>query len=142
MICGKPDILNISHHYAVVHKLDKEQRKSILKNTKYQTVCVYENPISSGILKRNVEKTIRTPVTNNACRNLKVIKAPKKLVKNSSDKWKSYSYPDFWFKHPFSLMIVGPTSCGKTFFVRQILESQKMLGFYFECYYNQPQRAL
>ena len=38
-------------------------------------------------------------------------------------------------------MIVGPTSCGKTFFVRQLLESSQMKHFNFEWYYNQYQQT-
>ena len=36
-------------------------------------------------------------------------------------------------------MNVGPTSCGKTFFVRQLLESKRMKDFNIEWYYNQQQ---
>ena len=58
-----------------------------------------------------------------------------------NESWQSYPYPNFWFKHPFSLMIVGPTSCGKTHFVRQLLESSKMKDFNYEWYYNQYQQT-
>lgn len=34
---------------------------------------------------------------------------------------------DFSFKHPFTCMIAGPTSCGKTVFVRKVLEFQNFL---------------
>ncbi len=33
--------------------------------------------------------------------------------------------PDFVFKHPFTCMISGPTSSGKTYFVTQLLERAK-----------------
>ena len=58
-----------------------------------------------------------------------------------NESWQSYPYPNFWFKHPFSLMIVGPTSCGKTHFVRQLLESNQMKHFNYEWYYNQHQQT-
>ena len=38
-------------------------------------------------------------------------------------------------------MIVGPTSCGKTFFVRQLLQSDRMVNFNIEWYYNQHQQT-
>lgn len=34
---------------------------------------------------------------------------------------------DYSFKHPFTCMIAGPTSCGKTVFVRQVLEYRQRL---------------
>jgi hypothetical protein len=32
-------------------------------------------------------------------------------------------YPEFNFRHKFSLLVVGPSQSGKTYFVQQILES-------------------
>ena len=36
-------------------------------------------------------------------------------------------YPDFNFRHKFSLLVVGPTQSGKTYFVQQILEKDRIL---------------
>ena len=51
-------------------------------------------------------------------------------------------YPDFNFRHKFSLLVVGPTHSGKTYFVQQILEhnriayeEQKNIRIFW--YYNQ-----
>ena len=35
--------------------------------------------------------------------------------------------PDFMFRHKFSLLVVGPTQSGKTYFVKQILTSDRIL---------------
>ena len=32
----------------------------------------------------------------------------------------------FIFKHPFTMLVAGPTGCGKTYFVKQMLESDKI----------------
>ena len=34
---------------------------------------------------------------------------------------------DYSFKHPFTCMVAGPTSCGKTVFVRSVLEHKKFI---------------
>ena len=36
-------------------------------------------------------------------------------------------YPDFIFRHKFSLLVVGPTQSGKSYFVKQILTSDRIL---------------
>ena len=35
--------------------------------------------------------------------------------------------PEFNFRHKFSLLVVGPTQSGKTYFVQQILENNRIL---------------
>ena len=54
------------------------------------------------------------------------------------------SYYDFKFRHKFSLLVVGPTQSGKTYFVQQILErncinyeNNKLIRIFW--YYNQWQ---
>ena len=37
------------------------------------------------------------------------------------------------------MQVVGPTSCGKTHFVRQVLDTPELKRFRVEWYYNQPQ---
>ena len=37
------------------------------------------------------------------------------------------------------MQVVGPTSCGKTHFVRQVLDTPELKPFHVEWYYNQPQ---
>ena len=36
---------------------------------------------------------------------------------------------DFYFKHPTTIQISGPTGCGKTFFVRRMLQERLILPF-------------
>lgn len=36
-------------------------------------------------------------------------------------------YPDFNFRHKFSLLVVGPSQSGKTYFVEQILQKERIL---------------
>ena len=63
------------------------------------------------------------------------------MEKNKIDHtWKAHSYTGFKFKHPFSMLVVGPTSCGKTHFVRQVLEAPELRSFEVQWNYNQPQK--
>ena len=36
-------------------------------------------------------------------------------------------YSEFDFRHKFSLLVVGPTQCGKTYFVQQILKHNRIV---------------
>ena len=45
----------------------------------------------------------------------KVIKLP------TSQCLETQPYPEFKFHHMFSMLVVGPTQCGKTYFVQQVL---------------------
>ena len=54
-------------------------------------------------------------------------------------------YPDFKFNHMFSMLVVGPSQCGKTYFVEQLLmnncvkyHSKKQIRIFW--FYNQWQR--
>jgi hypothetical protein len=54
------------------------------------------------------------------------------------------AYPEFNFRHQFSLLVVGPSQCGKTYFVQQILEGNRITYEERKCtriywYYNQWQ---
>ncbi len=93
----------------VVHGLSSADRRSILKETLYQDITNYnDDKPSISKIKRDAVKEItkRRTVKSNVKQALKRIKKPLQ-VKNS---WQSHPYPIFWYNHPFSLMIVGPTS--------------------------------
>ena len=77
--------------------------------------------------------------------NLLCIKANKSCAESNSI-YANQTYPDFNFRHKFSLLAVGPTQSGKTYFVQQILENnrivyeeQKSIRIFW--YYNQWQEC-
>ena len=37
------------------------------------------------------------------------------------------AYPEFMFRHKFSLLVISPTQCGRTFFVEKILTTYRIL---------------
>ena len=46
---------------------------------------------------------------------------PRPTMKVQSNCLETKLYPDFQFNHMFSMLVVGPTQCGKTYFVEQLL---------------------
>ena len=70
---------------------------------------------------------------------------PRKVAKiEPSQCLETTVYPDFKFNHMFSMLVVGPSQCGKTYFVEQLLTkncikypSKKPRGIYW--FYNQWQ---
>ena len=53
-----------------------------------------------------------------------IVKRPK--LSNGVSK-ETKAYPEFMFRHKFSLLVVGPTQCGKTFFFEKILSTDCIL---------------
>ena len=43
---------------------------------------------------------------------------------NASTCMETEPYPEFKFQHPASMMVVGPTQSGKSYFVEQLLSSK------------------
>ena len=68
-------------------------------------------------------------------KNMKKQKIPTKPRKSDEFNYSKILYPEFKFHHPMSIFVVGPTNCGKTYFVEQMLSNLdkkmklKKLGF-------------
>lgn len=137
-ICGKGNLQFIPQHLEQVHTLSSIERKPYLAIAKFEGIKVYRNEPSIQKIKLVTRDKGVTKHRTSKSTGKKTLKPIKKRV---NETWQQHPYPNFWFKHPFSLMIVGPTSCGKTYLVRQLLESTRMNDFYFEWYYNQHQKT-
>ena len=101
-ICGKPNLLWPSHHLRQVHGLSSEERQRWLPRVSHlpPTVDPVHLPPSSGPV---------IPVNNSPlpC-----------LMDNTLE---TLPHPEFAFQHPYSMIVVGPSQCGKTHFVHQLL---------------------
>ena len=69
---------------------------------------------------------------------------PTKKPKTAQASLTTKPYPEFNFRHKFSLLVVGPSQSGKTYFVQQILENNRIVydeqkGIRIFWYYNQWQ---
>ena len=137
-VCGRPDLKNLSTHLLQVHGLSSEERKSYLKQAQvssWQASC--QSPTS------NTEKPIEKRVSQSE--HSPTAKRPRTAARTTTS-MATKPYPDFNFRHKFSSLVVGPTQSGKTYFVQQILEhnrisyeEQKSIRIFW--YYNQWQEC-
>ena len=125
-VFGRPDLKNISTHLLQVHGLSSEERKPYLKQAQ---VSSWQPRVE-----RSPHMTMSSPPA----------KRPRTAARTTSLATKSC--PEFNFRHKFSLLVVGPTQGGKTYFLQQILENnrivyeeQKSIRIFW--YYNQWQKC-
>ena len=106
-ICGKPNLLSLSHHLSQVHGLSSEARQPWLQRASHLPTPVDMSveqypvslpPSSSPVVAMSTHRPF-PPV--HCC--------------------DTQPHPDFVFQHPYSMMVVGPSQCGKTHFVHQLL---------------------
>ena len=121
-VCGRPDLKNISTHLLQVHGLSSEERKPYLKQAQVSSwqPRVERSPQMSYI---NVGKPGQKRVKQSE--RLPPAKGPRTAARTTSLATKSC--PEFNFHHKFSLLVVGPTQSGKTYFVQQILENNRIV---------------
>ena len=105
-ICGKQDLLKLSEHLRQVHQLSSHERQPWLKAAVFTPTVPYRTlyPFS-------------TPQTHGP---------PHPYGLNTITCLEPQPYPEFTFQHPFSMMVVGPSQCGKTHFVQQLLTSPRI----------------
>ena len=116
-VYGRPDLKNISTHLLQVHGLSSEERKPYLKQAKvssWQASC----PSPSANTEKPREKRVRQDECMPPAKKPRVVRAIASLA--------TKPYPDFNFRHKFSLLVVGPTQSGKTYFVQQILKHNRI----------------
>ena len=131
-VCGRPDLKNISTHLLQVHGLSSEERKPYLKQVQVSSWQPRVERSPHG--QKRVKQSEHSPPA----------KRPRTAARTTSLATKSC--PEFNFRHKFSLLVVGPTQSGKTYFVQQILENnrivyeeQKSIRIFW--YYNQWQEC-
>ena len=141
-VCRKPDLLYLSDHLRQVYQLQAHERKQWLSaaiftgfnravgkmqgNLHYPLelpkkriykIQEFDNKSPSAPRKRPISvKETPTPVST--------VRRPK-LTHGVT--LTTEAYPEFMFRHKFSPLVVGPTQCGKTFFVEQILTKDRIL---------------
>ncbi len=114
-VCGKRDLKTIHTHLRNVHKFDREQRKPLLKEAKH----------SSWLTEYGPEYAQEIPAASTSTGNV-VRKKSRKPVKASQNILATEPYPDFTFKHKFSLLVIAPTQSGKTYFVKELLQHDRI----------------
>ena len=106
-ICGKQDLLKLSNHLAQVHRSSSAERTSWLKSALFTPSAPYMTSYPRTLPTRENKCPLET--SQNKC----LLKTVNCL--------ETQAYPEFKFQHMFSMMVVGPSQSGKTYFVQQLL---------------------
>ena len=115
-ICGKPNLLNLSGHLRQVHGLwDEDQRQPWLQRASHLPplvdLPVEQYPVNLPPSSCPVIPSNNSPVS---CLTDDIPLTPVHGLETQP-------HPEFAFQHPYSMMVVGPSQCGKTHFVHQLL---------------------
>ena len=121
-ICLKENLLYLSHHLAQVHNLSSAERQPWLKSATYSPTKSTGLPFMSpypfwGMPQYTMNAPFPLP---NMSQSMKPKQSKPGKVQTSQCLEKQ-PYPEFKFHHTFSMLVVGPTQCGKTYFVQQLL---------------------
>ena len=106
-ICGKQGLLKLSNHLAQVHRLFGAERTSWLNSALFTPSAPYMTSYPMTLPTRENKCPLET--SQNKC----LLKTVNCL--------ETQAYPEFKFQHMFSMMVVGPSQSGKTYFVQQLL---------------------
>ena len=111
--CGKRDLLYLSDHLRQVHGLSSEERQPWLKRASH--------------LPPPVDLPVEQYPVNLPPSSCPVIAIPdNNRVLSPVHGLETQPHPDFVFQHPYSMMVVGPSQCGKTHFVHQLLTHKRI----------------
>ena len=131
----------MSNHLRQVHHLYGDERKKWLGRARFSI----SHKHCSGSLPARPTHTVKEMrcVRKKTC---SVRQPPTKAARKVTASMVTKPCPEFNFRHKFSLLVVGPTQSGKTYFVQQILENnrivyeeQKSIRIFW--YYNQWQEC-
>ena len=122
-ICFKPDLLSLSHHLSQVHQLTSKERQPWLKSATYSLTPSNGFPYMASYpfwgmpqypMRMNSQFAMQTSQSMKP-------KQPKTTKVQTVDCLETQAYPEFMFEHVFSMLVVGPSQSGKTYFVQQLL---------------------
>ena len=117
----RPWVVNLSSQLEMVHNLNANERADYLKHA----ILCASTPSLHG---RVPTTTVTAKLKNNRQRrDLRVVQ----LCQKSSNKTPTTDvlpepYPNFRLRHKFSMTVVGPSMSGKSYFVKELLESDRI----------------
>ena len=120
-VCNKPGLRYMSNHLRQVHHLYGDERKKWLGRARFSISHKNCSGSLPGCPTRTVEEM--KCVRKKTCSVRQPTKAARKVTASMVTK----PCPEFNFRHKFSLLVVGPTQSGKTYFVQQILENNRIM---------------
>ena len=142
-VCARPNLKNLSTHLLKVYELSSEERRPHLKQAQVSSWQPHiERSPHMTVSCINIEKPGQKRVKQRE--HSPPAKRPRTAARTTSLATKSC--PEFNFRHKFSLLVVGPTQSGKTYFVQQILENNRIVyeeqkSIRISWYYNQWQEC-
>ena len=130
----------MSNHLRQVHHLYGDERKKWLRRARFSISHKHCSGSLPGCPTHTVEEM------RWVCKKTCSVRQPTKAARKVTASMVTKPCPEFSFRHKFSLLVVGPTQSGKTYFVQQILENnrivyeeQKSIRIFW--YYNQWQEC-
>ena len=130
-VCLKENLFYLGDLLRQVHQLSGGEKKNLLKSATYSptksTGLPYMSPypfwgmphktMNAPFPPPSIEKltTLPTPILHQSRKQSKPVKV------QPSQCLETQAYPEFKFHHTFSMLVVGPTQCGKTCFVQHLL---------------------
>ena len=117
-ICFKPDLLSLSHHLSQVHRLSSEERQPWLKSAVFSPTQTNGIPPYTFWGMSQYPMNSQFTMQTSQSRSSKPSKTTKVQTVNCLE---TQAYPEFMFQHMFSMLVVGPSQSGKTYFVQQLL---------------------
>ena len=124
-ICFKENVHYLGDHLRQVHQLSGAEKKNWLKSATYSTTKSTSLPYMPpypfwgipqypmGMNPQLTQQQSQSQCTSQKTRKVAKIEASHCL--------ETKPYPDYKFNHMFSMLVVGPSQCGKTYFVEQLL---------------------
>jgi hypothetical protein len=108
----------MSDHLRQVHNLYGDERKNVLGRVRFSTPYNH-NP---SLLPAHILKEMRC-----VQKKTSAVLKPTKTIPRVRASLTTKPYPEFNFRHKFPLLVVGPSQSGKTYFVQQILENNRIV---------------
>ena len=129
-LCDKPGVANLSSHLEIVYDICGVRRSQLLKEAKVSWgIKSQSNPTNALPHCRQLHiDTCKKRTSAPRKRPISMKETPKTAAKRPKLTHEATEpYPEFMFRHKFSLLVVGPSQSGKTVFVEQILTTDRIL---------------
>ena len=123
-ICQKEQLFYLSDHLRQAHNLSSDERKPWLKAAIFSPTQNFPFHPSYPFFGMSQYPGSMSSQIPNILPQSRIPKQPKTDKTPSTNCLETQTYPEFKFQHMFSMLVVGPSQCGKTYFVQQLLTNK------------------
>ena len=123
-ICFKENLYYLNDHLRQVHRLSTYERKRWLNEAVFSSTKMFPSVMPHPVWSMQQQTMgLHSPFTQpqtptQRCKQCKVDKPPARVPNRCLE---TRPYPDFKINHMFSMLVVGPSQCGKIYFVEKLL---------------------